>query len=73
MQRRLQDGHAIVLEHVQQGGFARIVQAKEEEFGVFVRETEGGEEVPDCRRSGELVVCSVVGIQESGRGRDVAG
>lgn len=50
VQRRLEDGDTVVLEHVQQRRLARVVEAEEEQFGMLVREPELGENVPDCVR-----------------------
>lgn len=36
MKSGLQDGDAVVFEHMQKGGFAGVVETEEEEFGVFV-------------------------------------
>jgi hypothetical protein len=41
------------------GGFAGIVKAEEEEFGVLVGEAEGGQDIPDWRKPyGCLVIRS---------------
>ena len=36
MKCRLQRGQTVVLEHVQQGGFASVVQTQEEDLGILV-------------------------------------
>lgn len=56
VQGRLQDGDAVVFEHVQEGGFAGVVEAEEEEFGVFVCQAQLGQHVPDCVLSSVGVV-----------------
>lgn len=62
VQCRLQHGDAVVLQHVQQCCFTCIIEAEEEKFGVFVGQTEVGEDLPDCngglvRR--HMVVCGL--------------
>lgn len=47
MESWLEDGDTVVLEHVQQGGLASIIETEEEEFGVFVGQAELGEDIPD--------------------------
>lgn len=47
----LEHGYAIILEHMKQCRLARIVQAKEEQFGMLIRETEGREKVPDWEKT----------------------
>ena len=46
------------------GGFAGVVEAEEEEFGVLVGQTQLGQHIPDC---GRLIVSSVV-LQSDVRG-----
>jgi len=36
---------AVFLEHVEEGGFAGVVEPEKEDFGIFVVEPEGGEGV----------------------------
>lgn len=48
MQGGLQDGDAVVLEHVQQRCLSCIVETEEEELGVLVCEAERGQDFPDC-------------------------
>lgn len=55
MQGGLQHGDAVVLQHVQEGSFARVVEPEEEQFGVLVCETEVREDFPDC--GGRLARC----------------
>jgi hypothetical protein len=38
VRRRLERRDTVILQHVQKGGFAGIVQAKEQEFGMLVKE-----------------------------------
>jgi len=40
VQRRLQDSYTIILEHVQQGRLAGIVEAEEEQLGVLVEQAQ---------------------------------
>lgn len=44
---RGQDGDSVVLEHVQEGGLSGVVETEEEQLGVFIGETEGGEDVKE--------------------------
>jgi hypothetical protein len=39
IESRLQCGQTIIFQHVQKSCFTGIVQAKKEDFGVFIRET----------------------------------
>lgn len=39
---------AAYLQHVQQCSLSRIVQSKEQKFGMFVEETQGGKDIVDC-------------------------
>lgn len=36
------------LQHMQQGRLARIVETKEQQFGMFVQKTERGQDIVDC-------------------------
>lgn len=56
----LQDGDAVVLEHVEQRCLAGIVEAEEEEFGVLVCEAQRGQDFPDCAlcQYMRVLVCS---------------
>ena len=47
MEGRLQNGYAVVLEHVQKGGLSGIIETEKEEFGVLVRKAEVGEDFPN--------------------------
>ena len=47
MQRRLQDRHAVVLEHVEQRRLAGIVEAQEQQLGVLVEQAERRQDVVD--------------------------
>ena len=47
MECGLQDGYAVVLEHVEQRCLAGIVEAEKEELGMLVCEAKGGQDFPD--------------------------
>lgn len=47
VQRGLEGGEAVVLEHVEEGGLACVVESEEEDLGVLVDEAEAGEDVPE--------------------------
>jgi hypothetical protein len=48
VQRGLQHGDAVVLQHVQQRRLACVVEAEEQQLGVLVREAQVGQDLPDC-------------------------
>jgi hypothetical protein len=47
MQRRLENRDAIILQHVQQRRFARVVETKEKHLRMLVRQAQRGEDVPE--------------------------
>jgi hypothetical protein len=47
VQRGLQHGDAVVLQHVQQRRLACVVEAQEQQLGVLVREAQVGQDLPD--------------------------
>lgn len=48
-------GRRTHLQHVKQGGLAGIVETQEQQLRVLVRQSEAGEDIPDCeRRTGQL-------------------
>lgn len=49
MQRRLQNRHTVILQHVEQRRLAGIVEAQEQQLGVLVEQAERREDVVDYR------------------------
>ena len=47
VQRGLQHGDAVVLQHVEQCRLSGIVEAQEQQLGVLVREAQVGQDLPD--------------------------
>lgn len=47
MKSRLEDGHSVVLQHMEEGCLSGIVKTKEEELCVLVEETQRGKSVPE--------------------------
>ncbi len=37
------------LQHMQEGGLSRIIQAEEEKFGMFIEQAESGQNVVNCQ------------------------
>ena len=44
----MQHGDAVILQHVQEGCFACVVETEKEKFGMLVGKAEVGEDLPDC-------------------------
>lgn len=47
VQRGLQHGDAVVLQHVQQRRLAGVVEAQEQQLGVLVRQAQVRQDLPD--------------------------
>lgn len=50
VQRRLEGREAVVLEHVEEGRLAGVVEAEEEDLCVLVDEAKAGEDVPEVAK-----------------------
>ena len=60
----------LVFEHVKEGGFAGIIETKEENFGFFLPETEGSENAIEPVKEEHVVSCCVEGEIESRRSEE---
>lgn len=47
MESRLEDSDTIILQHVQQGCLSGVIETEEQEFGMFVEQTQGRESIPE--------------------------
>lgn len=48
MQRGLEDGDAVILQHMEERGLSGIVETKEKELGMLVQQAERRENIVDC-------------------------